>query len=395
MSTNPFTLEIRTKDLDRIATLPASATWTVDMEIGTVGSWEIRLPIEEPAAKALQTPGAGIILTGPTGPVFSGPATNHQYEATTTDPHGILIIEGTSDLVHLHDRLVWPKPANPVTDQAGVWRSEGHTSDVIANLVDRNAGAGARSERRVRALTIAPVDAFGVDDVAVARFHNLFGLLVELAAKGDTVFALTQIDRELVFTQWAPDDRSATIRWSLASNDLSGTRAAITAPSTTFPVVTYEFTPPDAKNAKETTADVPILASTKKVETLWGRRIEKTESTGAGNTKEGEAIDAPAIAKGIERQRTEAITGIVAEAIPLEGALTNLALPLGTKVAVDIDGVETPAAITGYTLTADDKGFRIEAKVGDAARLHPAQWLGRRIADLAERLTRLERGHPR
>src|ERR1044072_9035214 len=98
MRLSDLTVEVRDKSLARVGAIrPEELILELADEFNNVGTWKLTLAIEHPLASVLRTPGAGIIVTGPTDVLMSGPMTKSEYASTPEDPGGSTVFEGVSD----------------------------------------------------------------------------------------------------------------------------------------------------------------------------------------------------------------------------------------------------------------------------------------------------------
>ncbi len=75
MQVTDLIVEVRDSSLARVGQILSTdlVGFTAVLRFCKVGTWEIPLHATSPLADALRAPGAGIIVTGPNGVLFSGP----------------------------------------------------------------------------------------------------------------------------------------------------------------------------------------------------------------------------------------------------------------------------------------------------------------------------------
>ncbi len=115
MRVDDITVEVRDKDLERVGQL--SGTDIVGAEFilrhNQVGAWKVKLHATSPMADLLRTPGYGLIVTGPSGVIMSGPMLSAALEQTQDDAEGSWTIEGVDDSVILMERPLIRRLATP------------------------------------------------------------------------------------------------------------------------------------------------------------------------------------------------------------------------------------------------------------------------------------------
>jgi hypothetical protein len=371
-------VEVRDKALARLGALPGEAEWQIsDVHLG-LGVWEVRIPIEAAITPALERPGSGIIVTGPHGPLLSGPMTAIDYQATTTDPRGMVIVEGVSDAVALSDRRAWPDPTSPILAQTKNFDTRrGKAETVMHEFVNANLGPGARAERRVPGLVMGANAGRGPEVTWRARFETVGEILAKLGTLAGLGFRIIQRGTQLVFETYEPEDLRLEQRWSLRGNQLSGARIAVSAPTVTRPIAGGEVDGAEVIHAAPTTTTG--LAS----EVLWGRRIE-TYIDGGATAPEAEQKGLTALADG-------AATSVDAQAVPMDDMAAGIDYPLGSLVAVDLLGAELATPVAGYTLKAAADGVRLGAHLGDPTKLSSDAWYSRNATIADRRMSELER----
>jgi very-short-patch-repair endonuclease len=174
-------VEVRDRNLNRLGALPGEAEWQIaDVHLG-LGVWEVRIPIEAAITPALEQPGSGIVVTGPNGPLFSGPMTAVDYQATTTDPLGMVIVEGVSDAVLLSDRIAYPDPGNgPLAQSRNFDTRRGPAESVMHQYVSANLGPTAMTSRRAAHLVMGTDAGRGSEVTHRARWEPVGEILAKL-----------------------------------------------------------------------------------------------------------------------------------------------------------------------------------------------------------------------
>lgn len=377
-------VEVRDKTLTRIGAIPADLL-TMDAEDAhnNVGTWKLQINAEHPLAAVLSTPGAGIIVTGPTDVLFSGPVTKTETAVTATDPLGTLTVEGVDDTIILADMLAWPEPSNG--DPATQIRAYDDRTDTAESLmhyyVNANCGPSAPANRRRAGLIMGTNGARGSILSKAARFQQLGELCKELAEPAGLGFRIVQRGSNLVFETYAVADRTKEARLGVVNNTLAGQRVSVSTPAKTRVIVGGDG---DGSNRLFVGVDnVDSIAA----ETDWGRRIESfIDERSSTDTAELTQKGAEALADG-------GTTVKAAQAVPMEDSALDFGRDwfLGDKVSVIVGGSEMSAVVTGMVLKVDSDGYRLGATLGDPTPLSPEAAAASAQKDLESRVSSLER----
>ncbi|MFI6205904.1 hypothetical protein ACIBAI_05815 [Streptomyces sp. NPDC051041] len=375
---------MRDKTLTRVGAIPADLL-TLDAEDvhNNVGTWKLSLSAEHPLAAVLSTPGAGIIVTGPTDVLFSGPVTKAETAVTATDPLGTLTVEGVDDTIILADMLAWPEPTNgDASTQARAYDDRTDAAESLMHYyVDANCGPSAPPARRRAGLVMGTNGARGTIVSKAARFQQLGELCKELAEPNGLGFRVVQRGSNLVFETYAVQDRTKEVRLGVVNNTLAGQRVTVSPPAKTRVIVGGDgdgsnrlFVPVDNADSIAAEAD-------------WGRRIE-TFIDERSSTDTAELTQ-----KGTEALADGGTTIRAAQAVPMEDSALDFGRDwfLGDKVSVIIGGTEMAAVVTGMVLKVDSDGYRLGATLGDPTPLSSEAAAASAQKDLESRVSSLER----
>lgn len=384
MKLSDLTVEVRDKNLTRIGAIrPEELILGLTDQFNNVGTWTVTLPIEHPLADALRTPGSGIIVTGPTDILMSGPTTKNEYASTPEDPGGSIVFEGVSDSCILADTLSFPDPTNtnPTTQTLSHDVRSGHAEDVMYAFVNQNIGPSAPVSRRKANLSMGTSGGRGAVITKSARFPVLGNLVAEIAAGAGLGFRIVQRGSVLKFETYAVTDRSAYIRLDVWNNTLSGAKVSVAPPSATRVIVAGQGDEEDRTFRLVTTTD--SLAA----ETLWGRRIEVFKDQ--RNTDDTSELDD----SGLEILTEQGITAVAAQAVPNDDSPVVFGKDwmMGDKVSVIVNGQELTSTVTGMVLKADSDGFRIGAQLGDPTGFDVAAAHAQQVQNTENRVSELER----
>ncbi|MDG4783245.1 hypothetical protein O7614_26650 [Micromonospora sp. WMMD961] len=384
-----ITVEVRDKSLARIGQIRPE---DLDLELSdlhnNVGTWKLRLAAEHPLAGVLRQPGSGIIVTGPSDVLFSGPTVKPENQATATDPAGLVTFEGVDDTVLLADALAFPQPSNadPETQTQAHDIRTGNAETLMHAFVSANIGPGAPAARRTSGLLVAKLTmganlARGPVTTKSARFPVLGNLLSELAATANLGFRIVQRGNVLVFETSAVADRSAEIRLDIRNNTLAGHKVAISPPGSTRAIVAGQNEGVNRQFLQVTTAE--SLAG----ESDWGRRIERFVDQ--RNTDKIEELRQA----GLERLADDGASTLAVQVVPMEDSSMDFGVHwnVGDKVGVVVEQQELSTTVTGYILKVDKDGFRLGAVLGDPSGFNPDAALAKRVQNTESRVSALER----
>lgn len=384
MRLEDITVEVRDKQLTRVGVIrPEELRLEVADTFNNVGEWKVQLGIENSLCNALRAPGAGLIITGPTDVIMSGPMVKSEFAATPEDPGGSVTFEGVSDTIALADALAFPDPTNPngasQTKAHDVRR--GSTEDVMHSFVMANIGPTAPLDRRRPHLIDGASGGRGPNVIKSARFPVLGNLLTELALLGALGFRVIQRGTRLVFETYQITDRTATIRLDVANGTLAGQRVAITPPGVTRAIVAGQ-----GELVKRQFLQVQTPESIA-AEADWGRRIERFIDQ--RNTDKWDELKQA----GDEAMEDAGFTAINVQAVPMEDTAMRFGREwgLGDKVCVVVDGQELKSNVTGMALRADNDGFRVGALLGDTTGFNADAALAKRVTSTEARVSQLER----
>ncbi|MGA5019245.1 siphovirus ReqiPepy6 Gp37-like family protein [Streptomyces griseoincarnatus] len=377
-------VEVRDKTLTRVGAIPADLL-TMDAEHvhNNVGTWKLQINAEHPLAAVLSTPGAGIIVTGPSDVLFSGPVTKTENAVTATDPLGTLTVEGVDDTVILGDMLAWPEPTNgDAATQARAYDDRTDTPESLMHYyVNANCGPSAPANRRRAGLIMGTNGKRGKIVSKAARFQQLGELCKELAEPAGLGFRIVQRGANLVFETYAVADRTKEARLGVVNNTLAGQRVSVSTPAKTRVIVGGDG---DGSNRLFVPVD---NADSIAAETDWGRRIE-TFIDERSSTDTAELTQ-----KGTESLADGGTTIRAAQAVPMEDSALDFGRDwfLGDKVSVIVGGSEMAAVVTGMVLKVDSDGYRLGAILGDPTPMSPEAAAASAQKELESRVSSLER----
>jgi hypothetical protein len=379
-----LTVEVRDKTLKRVGAIrPEELVLELEDQFNNVGTWKLTLSVEHPLATALRTPGSGVVITGPTDILMSGPTTKSEFAATPEDPGGSVVFEGVSDTCVLSDYLAFPQPSNinPTTQTLSHDIRTGPAETLLHAYVNANIGPSAPTGRRKTGLTMGTNLARGTSMTKKARFPVLGNLLTEIAVVDGLGFRVVQRDANLVFETYQITNRASLIRLDVMNNTLAGQRVAITPPAATHVIVAGQ-----GEQVDRTFRDVTTTESLA-AEADWGRRIEVFQD------QRDQSEDAELDQSGLETLADKGFTAVAVQAVPMEDSAMTFGVDwgLGDVVSVVVNDQELVSTVTGMILKATSEGFKIGVELGDATGFNAEAAYAQRVQNTESRVSQLER----
>jgi hypothetical protein len=378
-----ITVEVRDKGLVRRGIIrPEELALELTDNFNNLGSWSLSLASEHPLCDTLRTPGSGIIVTGPSDVLLSGPMVSSEFASTPTDPDGTVSFTGVSDTVCLADALAFPQPSNA----DGASQTEAHdvrtgrVETVMHAYVNANIGPTAPAARRKTGLIMGTDLARGPIISQSARFPVLGNLLTEIALLGSLGFRVVQRGSNLVFETYAITDRTAFVRLDVRNGTLSGQKVGISPPGVTRAIVAGQGDLTERQFLQVDNAE-SIAA-----EADWGRRIE--QFVDQRNTNDWTELQQA----GDEALVDSGFTAINVQVVPMEDSQARFGKEwgLGDSLVVIVDDQELKSTVTGYVLKADRDGFKLGALLGDPTGFDASAALNKRVTNTETRLSNLE-----
>lgn len=357
MRIDDFTVEVRDASLARVGQLLGADLVGAKfiLRFNNVGSWTIKLPNGSAVGDLLRTPGYGILVSGPSGVIMSGPTVSAKLSQTDDDPLGEWTIEGVDDSVILSDRLAYPTPASAdVTAQTDAYDvRSGAAETVLKEYVSANLVDGPAS-RVVNGLVVAADEARGNTVLATARFDMLQELFYGLAQTGELGYSIIQVDDELVFDVYEPSDVSAFVRMDVDNGLLSSSEYVYTAPALTRAIVGGPGEAVERLFYEGTTAESTTA------ESGWARRIERFVDARGGN--EAGALEQTADEALVDDGKTRVELAVTPS--NSETMRYGVDWDLGDTVTVVVNELEATAVVTEVGIAIDSDGVYVLATVG-------------------------------
>ncbi len=314
--------------------------------------------------RGLCEPGIGVTLADDTGFRFSGPMTEFTKKGDRT-----CTVTFASDLLWLWDRIVYANPAAAWPSQAADHDSRSGPAETVAlAYIDVNAGPSALAARQVAGLTVPASAGRGLTTPVTARFDNLGQLVADLLELSGLRIRLVPGGSGLTVDMDTVDDLSTWARYGTAEAGGPGVLSEDWVYTVKAPEVTRGLVGGEGVLAARLLRERDDAAA----EALWGRRVETfVDQNNSSDTTELDAAGDRAVADGatpVEIRATVPDT---------PGLILGQDVPLGSKVALDLDGdvvidrlrqVTTSIGVDGITrkgvvgsptagLTSDQKRF--------------------------------------
>jgi hypothetical protein len=385
MNIADLVIEVRNANLERLAQLtpPESIGLTAVVRFNNVGNWAITLPADNPKADLLRQPGAGLIINGPDGVILSGPTTAAKLIQTADNPQGDWRIEGVDDSVILGERLAYPDPAEPdAGDQATAYDEiTDLASTVMYHYVGANMGPTAPIERKIPNLELDADLGLGTTVVGKARFDVIGPLITKIAAIDGLGFTIRQVDDELIFSVYQPNDLTDSIRLDVENNRLASSEFTYAAPKATRAIVAGQGQGVDREIVEVSTVDSELS------ETTWERRIEIFKD-------QRDSDDTTLLTQsGVEILAEDGKTQNAISVKPADNGLMRYGLDwnLGDLVSVVAGNESVSAVVTEVGLSIAVDGVYLLATVGKPATADPENAVAVTQSQQEDRIANLER----
>lgn len=385
MRIEDLTVEVRDANLERVGQITASELpgFEAVLRFNNVGSWSLSLPNDHYLATALKQEGSGIIVTGPSGVLLSGPMRSVTIDKSSDDLVGTASFEGTDDSVILGERLAYPTPTTAdVTAQTQAYdKRTGIASTVLSAYVDANIGPSAPTARRIPQLTLGTDPLAGTVVYGSARFDVLGELLSSLASIDGLGFDVLQQDSDLEFRVYVPQDKTDVVRMDIANDTLSNTKYSYSAPGATVAIVA-------GQGAEELrTFKQVVTTESTAAQASWGRRIETFIDS--RDTADANELDQA----GIEKLAEEGMTQVSLEVTPSSDLTMEYGVDwnLGDRVTVVVDDDQLSSIVTSVAIRIEADGVYVAATVGQPEGVDYESRLNKRQTTTSQRLNDLER----
>jgi len=378
-----YVIYLRDRDLRRVAVIEDYAELSLLLSFNAPGGFDFTAPASTIAG--LLTPGVGVIIERDGVPLVSGPLDAKRRTWARDADH--LILSGPDDGIALADRVALPVPAaTPNADGTAYAAAAydvrtGAAETVMRAYVDANAGPGARPERRVPGLRLAPDLARGATITGRARFVPLDEHLRGLAlAGGDLGFRVVQATdaAALEFQVYPTRDLTASAVFSAEYGNVRAYDYREGVPPGTYVYVL---------GGGELTARAVVEGGDAAAIVAWRRREQAVD---ARNTADVGELTAQRDKELLDRR---ADVGLSVTPIDGPGLAFGVDYGLGDRVTVVVDDVPIREVVREVTITLDTQGGEtiVPSVLSPGSVAPTVDALYATIAAMGERLGRLER----
>ncbi len=378
-----YTIYLRDSSLRRVAVIEDYAELSLLLSFNAPGGFDFTAPASTIAG--LLTPGAGIVIERDGVPLLSGPIDAKRRTWAQDADH--LILSGPDDTIALSDRLALtvpgaaPNAAGMAYAAAAYDVRTGAAETVMRAYVDANAGPGARPERAVPGLRLAPDLGRGGTITGRARFDALDELLRDLAlAGGDLGFRVVQATDAAAreFQVYPTRDLTSS---AVLSPEYGNLRAYDYREG--VPPGTYVY----LLGGGELSARAVIEGGDVGALAAWRRREQAVD---ARNTTDVGELTTQLRKELLDRR---ADVGLSVTPSDGPGLAFGVDYGLGDRVTVMVDGVPIREVVREVRITLDSQGGEtiVPSVLSPGAVAPTVDAFYARIALLGERLGRLER----
>ncbi|MEU4502666.1 siphovirus ReqiPepy6 Gp37-like family protein [Streptomyces sp. NPDC024089] len=295
---------------------------------------------------------------------------------------GVVTVSFSDDLALLAGYITWPAPGSAWTAQpAHDYRSfrSANSETVVRTIVNETCGPGARSERRIPNLALAPAAGTGTVWSAKTRFEPLLEFCRRVAVFGGLGFRTRQANGQILFETYAPADLTRTARFSTGLGNLRSIQYKLSAPTATHVLVA-------GTESDESTTRTYLERSDPGAASTWWR-VEQYLDGGADTNADNE-LSAAGDAELAESGATVELATVTVDTADLRAGIDY---GLGDRVTVALPhGLEVTDVVRSIHLQATpDSGEYVSAVIGSPAATTDPQMV-RLVRTLTRRLGRLE-----
>ncbi|MEV1079865.1 siphovirus ReqiPepy6 Gp37-like family protein [Streptomyces sp. NPDC050211] len=295
-------------------------------------------------------------------------------------PPGKVTVNFSDDLAMVAGYLTWPAPGSAWSAQpdTAYQLTSTNAETILRTLVNLNCGPGAITARRIPNFALGPVAGVGTTVSVQTRLERLLDVCRRVAIDGGRLgFRTRQTNSQIQFEVYAPQDLTATARFSEGLGNLRAVTYKRTAPTVTHALVTAS-----EQAFPRTYLEV---ADTAAAAAWW--RVEQLVDSSADDNTNGELTQegSQALAEGAAPVELGTLT------VDTEDLRAGRDYGLGDKVTVALPtGLEVADIVRSIQLHAEaGSGEQVTSLVGSPdATTDPA--MVRLVRELGRRLGRLE-----
>ncbi|MGI5196588.1 siphovirus ReqiPepy6 Gp37-like family protein [Streptomyces sp. CA-288835] len=295
-------------------------------------------------------------------------------------PPGKVTVSFSDDLARPAGHLTWPNPAAAWSAQpeTAYQLTSTNAETILRTLVNLNCGPGALVARRIPNLALGPVAGVGTTVSVQTRLERLLDVCRRVAIDGGGLgFRTRQTATQIEFEVYAPQDLTATARFSEGLGNLRAVTYKRTAPTVTHALVTASD-----QAFPRTYLEVADTAAS----AAWWRVEQLVDSSAVDDlngelTQDGKAV----LAEGAAPVELATVT------VDTEDLRAGVDFGLGDRVTVALPtGVEVADVVRSIHLQATPgSGEYVTSLVGSPEATTDPQMV-RLVRELGRRLGRLE-----
>ncbi|MDK0520395.1 siphovirus ReqiPepy6 Gp37-like family protein [Streptomyces sp. ML-6] len=359
--------------------------WTsldVTRRFNEPGTGAVQMPATPEVMAQLQ-PGARLVVIRDGQIWMAGPLEiPTDYSWSVGAGVGTVEVSFSDDLARLAGYITWPNPAAAWSAQPAHTRREFRSTNsetAVRAIVNETCGPGARSERRIPSLALAPAAGAGVTWSATTRFEPLLEFCRRVAVFGGLGFRTVQSGGQILFETYAPADLTQVARFSTGLGNLRSLQYKLSAPTATHVLV--------AGTETESSSTRIYLERTDPASAAAWWRVEQYLDGGADTDADSE-LSAAGDAELAESGPTVELATVT---VDTEDLRAGLDYDLGDRVTVALPhGLEVTDVVRSIHLQATpDSGEYVSAVIGSPAATTDPQMV-RLVRTLTRRLGRLE-----
>jgi len=405
-----YRVEVRDAALSRIGIIDSWISMDLVVRYCQQGTWQMLVAAGTPQADLLQKGGGvAIYQDGVQLPILTGQIESFQHYWTNAQHTslGSLYFGGKCDNKLAYNRLAWPDPTKPATQQ---WQAtddgravSGPAGHLVWNELDKAMGTGALPNRRVAGLVLGP-DVTSGKTVSDVLQWDVIGTKLESWIDTATTgyrFLYSPDTKSINLELFEPRDKSKEVRFSKDLGNLREFTWSLTAPTVTRVIVACQGTGKNRYLYQQIDEDS---------ESEWGIQIEqfldRRDLPIKADPTTGEPIKADlSVTDDQFATAKQAILDAATEALNTGAKNGNFQLyPVDTNqikfgrdyfvgdvVTVSIDGVEYTDIVREVAITVDSGGDTetVTPSIGEQGSGNPLN-LYKTVFDMREKLRKLE-----
>lgn len=362
--------------------------WTdlqVDLNFNQPAAGSVTLPAW-PDVMALLQPGNRLVVIRDGGIWCAGPLEAPQsftWDLESNTEPGTVVCSFSDDLARVAGYLTYPSPALAFSAQPADTTARSITATnaetIIRTLVNENCGPGAITVRRIEQLVLDSVASVGSTTSISTRLDPVLDVCRTVAAGGGALgFRTRQDAAQIKFGVYAPQDRTATARFSADLGNLRSVSYSMVAPLATAELV---------QGGDNTTATGVYVEVDSGSATAWYRVEKLQDQSGIIDDADGELTQAGTLAL-VDDNPQSSLSTVTIDTDDLQAGRDY---GLGDKVTVVLPtGLEVADVVRTISLAATPDGGEVVTSVIGNQDQSTATATTRIVRELSRRLGRLE-----